>query len=93
MVKPLVIKLSESEREELEKSRDSHPKSYIRERCAALLKIASGESGLQVAVHGLYKARSVDTIYAWVHRYEEKGFSGLFMEKGRGRKASFSPKL
>jgi transposase len=93
MAKPLEIRLTEAERAELEKTRDNHPKPYMRERCAALLKIAAGESGHQVALHGLYKQRQPDTIYNWVDRYEEAGISGLYIQAGRGRKAGFSPTI
>lgn len=91
MAKPLEIRLTESEREDLKKSRDNHAKPYMRERCAAILKIADGESGHQVALHGLYKQRQPDTIYTWVDRYQEAGISGLYIQAGRGRKAAFFP--
>jgi hypothetical protein len=58
MAKPLEIRLTETERQTLEKARDCHAKSYGRERCAAILKVASGESGHQVALHGLDKQGS-----------------------------------
>jgi hypothetical protein len=91
MAKPLEIRLTEAEKVELEKTRDNHPKPYMRERCAAILKIAEGESGHQVALHGLYKQRQPDTIYSWVDRYQEVGINGLYIQAGRGRKAGFFP--
>lgn len=93
MAKPLELKLSDEARQELVKTRDTHTKAYLRERCAAILKIADGDSGLRVAKHGLYKRRKADTIYDWVQRYREQGLAGLYMVSGRGRKAAFSPTL
>jgi hypothetical protein len=37
--------------------RDHDPKLYVRERCAAMLKIADGHSPHWVALHGLLKPR------------------------------------
>lgn len=93
MAKPLEIILTQAEKEELEKTRDNHPKPYMRERCAAILKIAEGESGHQVALRGLYKQRQPDTIYSWVDRYQEAGINGLYIQAGRGRKAGFFPPI
>jgi transposase len=89
MPKTLVINLTSEQKEELEQGRDHHPKPYIRERAAAILKIATGQSGLQVAVNGLLKKRDPDTLYGWVNRYQDQGFQGLFIKPGRGRKPAF----
>lgn len=91
MANPLTIDLTSEQRQELEDARDNHDKPYIRERAAAVLKIADGMSGLQVAQHGLLKPRDPDTVYAWFHRYEAEGLEGLLIRSGRGRKPSFSP--
>jgi transposase len=91
MPKILVIKLASEQREELERIRDTDRRAYMRERATAILKISEGESGLQVARYGLLKPRDPDTVYAWVHRYEEDGVAGLRIKKGRGRKPSFFP--
>ena len=91
MAKPLVLVLTPKQRDELEWARDHHPLAYVRERAAALLKIADGQSGRQVALHGLLKPRQPDTIYEWVRRYKAKGFKGLLIKPGRGRKPAFSP--
>ncbi len=88
---PLQIKLTPAEREELERVRDTHPKAYLRERAAAILKIAEGRSGLQVSQAGLLKRRDPDTIYRWVQRYREDGLAGLEIRAGRGRKAAYFP--
>jgi transposase len=93
MGQPLKLALSESQRQELEAVRDKDPRAYMRERAAALLKIASGESGLQVAQHGLLKRRDPDSIYRWIHWYEAEGIAGLKVRAGRGRKSGFSPRV
>lgn len=90
---PLVVQLSPEERADLEAIRDHHPKPYVRERAAAILKIADGRSGRYVAHHGLLKRRQHGTIYEWVSRYREEGIAGLHIRPGRGRKAAFSPPL
>ena len=91
MANPLEITLSALERQELMTARDTHTKAYVRERCAAILKIANGQSGHQVALQGLHKPRKPDTIYEWVRRYQKEGLDGLYIRQGRGRKAGFSP--
>jgi transposase len=57
--------------------RDHAPKPYLRERCAAILKIADGHAPYAVARSGLLKPRDPDTIYAWLNAYEADGFDGL----------------
>lgn len=91
MPKLLTLDLDENERVELETMRDTHPKPYMRERASALLQIADGSSGRHVAFHGLLKPRATDTVYSWLHRYEEEGIEGLEIREGRGRKPSYFP--
>lgn len=91
MPKPLSLELSESQRQELETLRDHAAKPYLRERAAALLKIAAGISGRETARQRLLKPHWPDTIYAWVHRYQTEGLPGLEIKGGRGRKPAFSP--
>jgi transposase len=94
MPKPLELKLDDkTERPELEKIRDHHPKPYVRERAAALLKIADGTSGREVALHGLLKARCPDSVYDWVKVFRNEGVKGLVIKPGRGRKPAFSPSV
>jgi len=93
MPNPLDFHLTPEERRELEHVRDHHNKAYLRERAAALLKIAAGQSGLRVARHGLHKPRDPDTIYSWLRRYQAGGVAGLAINSGRGRPPVFSPKL
>lgn len=91
MPAPLEITLTPEEQEALETVRDSHPKAYMRERAAAILKVAGGRSGLQVSQEGLLKPRDPDTIYRWVHRYQQEGIAGLTIRSGRGRKSAYFP--
>jgi hypothetical protein len=93
MVKRRTLTLNERERAELEQHREHDPRAYIRERCAALLKIADGASPHAVALHGLLKRRDPDSVYAWLNRYGEQGFAGLVIQPGRGRKPAFSPSV
>ena len=91
MAQPLTLELTPEQRHELEHARDHHDKAYIRERAAALIKINQGWSGRQVALQGLLRPRKPDTLYDWLHRYQEEGFNGLFIRNGRGKKPAFSP--
>lgn len=83
--------LEEAQRVTLEQMRDHHPKAYMRERAAALLKIADGMSIRQVAAQGLLKRRQRETVGLWVQRYAHYGVGGMYLLAGRGRKAAFSP--
>ena len=71
------ITLTEEQRQELVRLRDHDPRPYVRERGAAVLKIAEGQSPHRVAQSGLLKPRDPDTIYAWLDRYEAEGSAGL----------------
>lgn len=71
------IKLTTSERQALEASRDHDQYTYVRERCAAILKIAEGHAPHWVARHGLLKARDPDTVYHWLAVYAQDGLAGL----------------
>lgn len=91
MPKRRYLKLSESERAELEQTRDKHAKAHMREKGAILLKIADGMSPHKAAIDGGLKPHHPDTIYKWMDEYESGGVSQLEVQSGRGRKASFSP--
>jgi transposase len=88
---PLKIELSETQRSELEDLRDHSKLPYLRERAAAILKIADGHSGRETARTLLNRAHWQDTIYEWVKRYQVQGVAGLKIRSGRGRKPAFSP--
>jgi len=93
MASPLKIELKDVQRQELEKVRDHDRLPYLRERAAAILKIAAGNSGLQTARNLLNRAHWPDTVYEWVKRYRSEGVAGLEIRKGRGRKPAFSPSV
>lgn len=69
--------------------RDHHPKPYVRERCAALLKIAEGQSPHAVARSGLLKPRDPDTVYGWLDWYERYGIHSVawFPQGGAHRRS------
>ena len=85
------LTLSEEQRAELKKARNTHPKAYVRERAAAILKVADGQSVRQVALHGLLKPREPETVSGWIARYLAEGVKGLLVRPGAGRKPAFSP--
>jgi hypothetical protein len=87
------IELTEQQRRELEDVRDHSRLPYLRERAAAILKISDGLSGRQTARYGLLKPHWQDTVYDWVHRYQEENLAGLKIRSGRGRKPGFSPRV
>ncbi len=93
MPPPLKIQLSESQRRELEDLRNHTPLPYLRERAAAIFKIADGYSGLETARKLLNRSHWQDTIYDWVKRYQTEGIDGLKIRSGRGRKPSFFPSV
>lgn len=96
MADPLHVDLSEEQRDELIDVRDHHEKPYMREKAAAVLKVAGppggeGQSARQVALHGLLRERRPNTVRDWVHTYKEEGIDGFLVEEGRGQKPAFSP--
>lgn len=93
MPKRRYLELTSEQIGELEDIRDRHDKAFLRERASALLKIGSGTSPHQVALHGLLKPRDPDTIYDWMDRFEAEGIVGLGIKPGRGRKPAFSPSV
>src|ERR1700722_5641442 len=78
------LSLTEEQRQELLRLRDHDPRPYVRERGAAILKIAEGSSPHRVARSGLLKPRDPDTVYAWMGRYQAEGGAG-FIAHPRGR--------
>ena len=91
MPKRRYLELTKEAKRELERVRDNDQKAYMREKASALLQIAGGKAGHQVALEGLLKPRQPDTIYSWLDRYEAEGVKGLQVQKGRGRNPAFSP--
>ena len=92
MPKQLKIDLTSQQQTELEKMRDTDKRPYMREHATAILKIAAGMSGLQVALNGLLKPRDPDAVYDWFHRYQAEGIAGLSVKPGRGRKPAYYPR-
>lgn len=71
------LTLTSEQKQELTALRDQTKYEYVRERCAALLKIAGGQSAHWVALQGLLKPRDPDTVYHWLTIYEAEGVAGL----------------
>lgn len=85
------LALSEEQRAALVQLRDTAAQPYLRERAAALLKIADGMSAEQVAREGLLRKRHPENVRIWLDRYLAEGIAGLHIRPGRGRKPAFSP--
>ena len=83
---PYRLALTDEQRRELVATRDHAAQPYLRERAAALLKIAGGQSIRAVAATGCLKPRDRDTLCVWVLRYQQQGLAGLLIRTGRGRK-------
>ena len=77
------LELTDSQRHDLQHYRDHDPRPYVRERCAALLKIAEGQSAHAVARHGLLKPRDPDTVYDWLNWYERLDSERVVVSAGR----------
>jgi len=80
------LALSDDERAQLLSHRDHDPKPYVRERCAALLKIADGDAPYAVANAGLLRHRDPDTVYAWLDYYQHEGLPGLLAHQHGGNR-------
>lgn len=78
------LTLTPDQHAELVAHRDRDPRPAVRERCAALLKIAAGRTAHWVARHGLLRARDPDTVYGWLTRYERDGLPGLLAHRHGG---------
>jgi len=91
MASRLQIGLTPAQQAELVQLRDHAPQAYVRERAAAILKVAAGAAVQTVAASGLLRAREPETVRAWITRYLLEGASGLQVRAGRGRKPAFSP--
>ena len=80
------LEITDVQRQELADYRDHDPRPYVRERCAALLKIADGQSPHAVARQGLLKPRDPDAVYAWLARYEHEGLPSVLAYQHGGRR-------
>ena len=82
------VTVSWTQRRELEQARDHDSRPYVRERCAAVLKIAEGTSAHAVARHGLLKPRDPDTVSAWLAHYLTDGLAGVTGHRHGGYRRS-----
>jgi hypothetical protein len=87
----LHVSLNTEQQAELLKLREHHPKPYVRERAAAILKVASGQPVYHVALYALLRPRQPETVSRWISRYLADGATALLVKGGRGRKPAFSP--
>lgn len=79
-----VLHLSEAERTTLEEGVRHHRDGEARERCKALLLVAEGKSPHWVAKAGLLRPRDPDSIYHWLHWYEQEGIVFLHHRRHGG---------
>lgn len=84
MARVRTLSLSEEQRDELLRMRDRDPRPDIREKAAALLKIAEGKAPYWVARYGLLKPRDPDTVYGWLNCYQARGAEGLYHTRHGG---------
>jgi hypothetical protein len=89
VMRPHTLELSEAQRGALVRGRDRDPRPYYRERGAALLKVAGGQSPRQVALHGLGRRRKPETVRGWLAAYHSGGPAAL-VQRERGHRG-FSP--
>jgi hypothetical protein len=78
------LKLNQEEEGKLVEHLDHDPQPYVRERCAAILKIARGKSPHWVSQQGLLQKRDPDTVYNWLNIYETEGLAGLIARQHGG---------
>lgn len=78
------LRLDEPERITLQEAIHHHPLPHVRERCAALLKIADGHSPHWVAQQGLYQPRDPDSVYQWLTWYQQEGLAALIHHRHGG---------
>lgn len=71
------LTLSNRKRKQLVWHRAHDARPSVRERAAALLKIAEGQTPPAVAQHGLLKPHDPDTVYTWLDWYAAAGFDAL----------------
>jgi hypothetical protein len=85
------LTLSAEQRSALVQLRDHAAKPYLRERAAAVLKVADGQAVEVVARAGLLRRWDRHALADWLDRFEANGVAGLTIRPGRGRKPAFSP--
>ena|SRR5688500_1480216 len=88
-MRPRTLALTAEARGALEHARDREGRAYLRERAAALLKIADGQTIPRVAAAGLHRPRTPKTVRGWLNAYRDGGLAGL-VQRERGHRG-FSP--
>jgi len=83
--------LTAGQRRQLAAHRDHDPRPYVRERCAAVLKVADGGSAHAVARYGLLRPRDPDTVYGWLDLYQAGGIGGLVKHRPDGDRRGGPP--
>lgn len=91
MPKRIRVELTGTQREELERVRAEHAQAYMRERAAAVLKVAEGATLTEVGERGLLKRHEPETVGDWIKVYLAQGSAGWRVKPGRGRKPAFFP--
>jgi hypothetical protein len=91
MPKRIKVELKAEQQRELEQVRDRHAKPYMRQRAAAVLKVAAGQTLTTVGETGLLQRHEPETVHGWIKSYLEHGLQGWAIKSGRGRKATFFP--
>jgi len=90
MAQQRTLALEGGERHVLQEDCDHDPRPDVRERCAALLKIADGESAHRVTQQGLLKRRDPDPLSQWLAFYQAEGLAGLIgCQHGGPRRGCF----
>ena len=79
------ITLTDEEKATLEQGSRNHSKAYFRQRCESLLLSDRGYQVSQLAA--LFQIRT-HTIREWMDQWASKGLCGLYIQAGRGRKAT-----
>ena len=88
-MRPYALVLTVEERAVLVRHRDTDPRPYLREMCAAIVKVADGMPVRQVAVAGLGRRRKPETVSRWLAKYTAGGIPAL-VHRPRGHRG-FSP--
>lgn len=78
------LRLSEAACSALQDALHHHRSPQVRERCAAVLKVAEGHSPHWVARSGLLRPRDPDTVYQWLRWYQQDGLPGLLAHQHGG---------
>src|SRR5258708_39541202 len=83
--------LSATARTALERLCHTATQPYLRERAAAILTVAAGQSATRVARAGLLQPRKGETGWRGLARYRAEGGPGLTIRPGRRRKPALFP--